>query len=945
MILILSRSSRRSAASILRRSIPHLKCGITRNFHVSSTIFKLKRPDDWRDINNPENKYDIEINLKLPYEPSKLISLPSDPFNIEYLHREVIVYKFMLQEFEEKCEEFQLIKDVNTLYPDLVDILMKDIKDKFEAKYKNLDGLTNREVLAMVGLYFGLLNQNLVWDELEFDNVEVQKLFSAYIKSDGSASHNYLADRLKMNPNSVKIWFQIFETLQSVPFAVDGVKTFPLCPPEYNFLMDLKQLRDKLGETKKFRQPDPFGAFFSAKKKGDNDSNNNGSKMEDSKNQESKDKNKKDINLTLELSPKLIIQYTIFFAVLTLFLTTSGSSDANEITFQTFVTDYLTKNLVKKVTVVNNSIVEIELNDNGVQQSHQQQQKLYFTIGSVESFERNLREAQDKYDIPPQLRVPVHYTTKGNIARVLINFLPTILFLGAIYWMTKKAASSMGGMGPMGFGKSTAKKFNQETDIKIKFKDVAGMEEAKQEVMEFVKFLQNPEKYEKLGAKIPRGAILSGPPGTGKTLLAKATAGEAGVPFYSVSGSEFVEMFVGVGASRVRDLFKTARENAPSIVFVDEIDAIGKQRSKGNATGANDERETTLNQLLVEMDGFDTTDHVVVLAGTNRPDILDKALMRPGRFDRHVHIDNPELQGRKEIFEVHLQKITLEKDIDPDLSGRLAALTPGFSGADIANVCNEAALIAARFNAESVSLRHFELAIERVIGGVEKKSKLLNPEEQRIVAYHEAGHAICGWFLKHAYPLLKVSIIPRGQGALGYAQYLPPDQYLMSAAQLYDRMIMTLGGRVSEELHFDSVTSGGHDDFKKVTSIAQSMVLRFGMSEKVGMVNYYDTRSQDDLTKPFSDETSRIIDEEIQRIVNDCYQSCKKLLTEKSKEVELVAQELLKKEFITREDMIKLLGKRPFPENNDAFDKYLDGKPAFGSQEQQASNKKDDSSE
>lgn len=317
------------------------------------------------------------------------------------------------------------------------------------------------------------------------------------------------------------------------------------------------------------------------------------------------------------------------------------------------------------------------------------------------------------------------------------------------------------------------------------------------------------------------------------------------------------------------------------------------------------------------------------MAGTNRPDILDRALLRPGRFDRHIHIDNPELQGRKEIFDVHLRKITLEKDVDRDLSGRLAALTPGFSGADIANVCNEAALIAARYNASAVTLRHFELAIERVIGGVEKKSKLLNPEEQRIVAFHEAGHAICGWFLKHAHPLLKVSIIPRGKGTLGYAQYLPPDQYLMSTVQLYDRMIMTLGGRVSEELHFASVTGGAHDDFKKVTNIAQSMVLRFGMSPKIGMVNYYDTRSQDDLTKPFSEETSREIDAEVKRIVQECHDKCKQLLTEKANEVKLVAEELLKKEFITREDMIRLLGKRPFPETNDAFDKYLDGKDAF----------------
>ncbi|EER34274.1 hypothetical protein CTRG_01134 [Candida tropicalis MYA-3404] len=922
MISIVSRSSRRSARSLLRRSVPELKCGITRNLHVSLSLLQQKRPNDWRDMNKPWKKIDYDMGMKrkmdISYKPSKILHVSSDPFNIEYLHREEIVFKFMLEEFEEKCEEFNSIKDVNTLYPDLVDILIKDIKEKFEVKYKDLNGLTNNEILTMVATYYELSNQNLVWDELEFDNSKVQELFLAYKESDGEASANALADRLGLDARPVKGWVGIFETLQSVSFAVDGVKSFPLCPPEYKFLMDLKQLRDKLGEARKSPQPDPFGGFFSAKK---------GEDSKDSK--ESKDKNKKDINLTLELSPKLIIQYTILFAALTLLFTTSGSSDANEITFQTFVTDYLTKNLVKKVTVVNNSVVEIELNDNGMQQTHQQQ--LYFTIGSVESFERNLREAQDKYDIPPQLRVPVHYTTKGNMTRVLINFLPTILFLGAIYWMTKKAASSMGGMGPMGFGKSTAKKFNQETDIKIKFKDVAGMEEAKQEVMEFVKFLQKPEKYEKLGAKIPRGAILSGPPGTGKTLLAKATAGEAGVPFYSVSGSEFVEMFVGVGASRVRDLFKTARENAPSIVFVDEIDAIGKQRSKGNATGANDERETTLNQLLVEMDGFDTTDHVVVLAGTNRPDILDKALMRPGRFDRHVHIDNPELHGRKEIFEVHLKKITLQKDIDPDLSGRLAALTPGFSGADIANVCNEAALIAARFNAESVSLRHFELAIERVIGGVEKKSKLLSPEEQRVVAYHEAGHAICGWYLEYADPLLKVSIIPRGRGALGYAQYLPADRYLLSTEQLMHKLITLLGGRCSEFLFKNqqgNVTSGASDDFKKVTQIAQAMVRHYGMTKKLGTL--FLDNDGNDLTKPFSDETNRIIDEEVQRIVDECYQSCLELLTEKSKEVELVAQELLKKEYITREDMIRLLGKRPFPETNDVFDKYLDGKPAFG---------------
>lgn len=939
MISILTRSSGRSALALLRRSLPRINSVLLRNLHASSQLFKNRTPENWHeDLAKIKRKYK---NFSLPFEPTvsnPVIKLSSSPFNIAYLEREAVVYKFMLKEFDEKCKEFEEIKGVNTLYPDLVDIIIKDIKETFAKDYKELAELTTDEILQTVRIYYELLNQHLYLDELEFNKPEVQKLFETYNKLDNTEEPDYnkIANDLGLNPQAVKLWIEIFQTLESVDFAVDGRKSFPLCPPEYNLLINLKQVRENIEKiTPKARQ-DPFGMFFNKAKPKQDDKDSSKNKS----NEDTKDK-KKIVDILIELTPKNIFIYTLVFSLATSLILGMGSSnDDTEINFQSFVTDYLTKNLVKKVTVINNSVVEVELNENGALQ-HNQQKRLYFTIGSVESFERNLREAQDKYDIPPQLRVPIHYTTKGNMARFLINFLPTLLFLGAIYWMTKKAASSMGGMGPMGFGKSTAKKFNQETDVKIKFKDVAGMAEAKQEVMEFVKFLQNPEKYEKLGAKIPRGAILSGPPGTGKTLLAKATAGEAGVPFYSVSGSEFVEMFVGVGASRVRDLFKTARENAPSIVFVDEIDAIGKQRSKGNATGANDERETTLNQLLVEMDGFDTSDHVVVLAGTNRPDILDRALMRPGRFDRHVHIDNPELLGRKEIFDVHLQKITLQKDIDPDLSGRLAALTPGFSGADIANVCNEAALIAARYNAEFVTLRHFELAIERVIGGVEKKSKLLNPEEQKIVAYHEAGHAICGWYLKYAHPLLKVSIIPRGQGALGYAQYLPPDQYLMSTLQLYDRMIMTLGGRVSEELHFASVTSGAHDDFKKVTGIAQSMVLRFGMSKTVGMVNYYDTRSQDDLTKPFSDETSRIIDSEVQRIVSDCYQKCKQLLTEKSKEVELVAQELLKKEFITREDMIRLLGKRPFPETNDAFDKYLDGKPAF--KNEQPENEKKDS--
>ncbi|CDR47073.1 CYFA0S28e00188g1_1 [Cyberlindnera fabianii] len=619
-------------------------------------------------------------------------------------------------------------------------------------------------------------------------------------------------------------------------------------------------------------------------------------------------------------------------AVSYIIYSTSSSEGSQEITFQEFRTKFLDKGFVEKVIVVNKSLVRVVLNDNGRQfMGGNGQDYYYFTIGSIDNFEHKLQRAQDENGVQGDFRIPVNYVQEGHFMRTIFQFMPTLLMLAGLFWITKRSAQGAGG-GPggiFGVGKSKAKKFNQETDVKVTFKDVAGMSEAKEEVMEFVSFLKNPEKYEKLGGKIPRGAILSGPPGTGKTLLAKATAGEAGVPFYSVSGSEFVEMFVGVGASRVRDLFKTARENAPAIVFVDEIDAIGKARTKGNFSGANDERETTLNQLLVEMDGFQSSDHVVVLAGTNRPDVLDQALMRPGRFDRHVQIDKPELEGRKEIYQVHLKKITLDiaKEGEPfvELSGKLAALTPGFSGADIANVVNEAALIAARHNDKTVTLSHFEQAIERVIAGLEKKSKLLSPHEKKVVAYHEAGHAVCGWYLENADPLLKVSIIPRGQGALGYAQYLPPDVYLLSVNQLVDRMTMALGGRISEELHFDSVTSGASDDFKKVTSIAYNMVTKLGMSEKIGPLAY-ERKDESDLTKPFSEVTGTLIDEEIQRIVNECADKCRALLTEKADDVEKVAQLLLKKEVLTRNDMIELLGPRPFREKNDAFEKYLDPK-------------------
>lgn len=664
----------------------------------------------------------------------------------------------------------------------------------------------------------------------------------------------------------------------------------------------------------------------------------------------------------IQVDAAQLLKGITLFALFTLLMTMlmfSGPQQ-KELSFQDFKTRYLEKGLVTRLTVINRFAVEAELiqgafSDETVQGAHGHPM-VVFTIGSVEVFEEEMNAVQDKLGIPIEERLPILYEDRGSWMNMILPILPTVLLIGGLWYITVRRAGAQGGAGGgaggiFKIGKSKAKLFNQETEVKIKFKDVAGCEESKEEIMEFVKFLQDPMKYEKLGAKIPRGAILSGPPGTGKTLLAKATAGEAGVPFLSVSGSEFVEMFVGVGASRVRDLFKTAREMAPSIIFVDEIDAIGKERGNGRM-GGNDERENTLNQLLVEMDGFEASDHVVVLAGTNRVDILDKALLRPGRFDRHISIDIPDVEGRKAIFKVHLSKLTLtcvedikasHNDVDfnkyqqlidlaiEKLAGRLSALTPGFAGADIANCCNEGALIAAREDATSVDVGHFEQAIERVIAGLEKKSRILSPDEKKTVAYHEAGHAICGWFLEYADPLVKVSIIPRGQGALGYAQYLPKDQYLISSEQFKHRMIMALGGRVSEELHFESVSSGASDDFKKITQMAQSMVLKLGMSEKLGNV-YFDSGDENNglrVYNNYSESTARTIDEEVKRLVDEAYVACKQLLTEKLDLVDKVAEEVFEKEVLTREDMIRLVGPRPFPERNDAFDKYLEGQDAF----------------
>ncbi|KAI0307924.1 peptidase family M41-domain-containing protein [Multifurca ochricompacta] len=616
-------------------------------------------------------------------------------------------------------------------------------------------------------------------------------------------------------------------------------------------------------------------------------------------------------------------------------LSGSGSGSSREITWQEFRTAFLDKGLVDKLVVVNRQRVRVRLHSNATGQMYPAAAlaggEYYFSIGSVEAFERKLDEAQKELGIPSHERIPVAYHDEISALGTALNFAPTILFAGLLLYMSRRAGGAAGG-GPGGIfsiGKSRARMFNKDTDVRVKFKDVAGMDEAKEEIIEFVKFLKEPLRYEKLGAKIPRGAILSGPPGTGKTLLAKATAGEASVPFLSVSGSEFVEMFVGVGSSRVRDLFASAKKHAPCIIFIDEIDAIGKSRGKNSNMGGNDERESTLNQLLVEMDGFGTSEHIVVLAGTNRPDVLDPALMRPGRFDRHIAIDRPDVSGRKGIFKVHLNPLRLSEQL-PDLESlaqKLAVLTPGFSGADIANVCNEAALHAARHGSEFVEERDFESAIERVIAGLERKSRVLSPEEKKTVAYHEAGHAVCGWFLEHADPLLKVSIIPRGVGALGYAQYLPPDRYLLSTPQMLDRICMTLGGRVSEEIFFgtENITTGAQDDLQKITRMAFEACANYGMNTIIGPVSYGGREgARESWTKPFSEKTAEMLDSEVRKMITNAHTRTTQLLTEHREDVEKVAKLLLEKEVITREDMINLLGKRPFVGRTDDMDKWLD---------------------
>jgi AFG3 family protein len=552
-----------------------------------------------------------------------------------------------------------------------------------------------------------------------------------------------------------------------------------------------------------------------------------------------------------------------------------------------------------------------------------QHKQLYFRIGSVDSFERQLEDAQIDMRIKPRDFILVRHVTQSEPGGWLLSSLiPIAAIIGLNMFLMRGMGGGIGGMGGggkdginriFGIGKARPAVVNKDTKVKVTFKDVAGCDEAKGEVMEFVQFLKDPSKFTALGAKIPKGALLVGPPGTGKTLLAKATAGEAGVPFFSMSGSDFIEMFVGVGPSRVRDLFQQARQAAPCMVFIDEIDAVARARNKGGFSGGNDERENTLNQLLVEMDGFATTEGVVVLAGTNRADILDPAILRPGRFDRQISVDRPDIKGRKEIFLVHLKPIKLAGDAE-GYSQRLAALTPGFVGADIHNICNEAAIVAARAAKESVDMKDFEQAIDRVIGGLEKRNSLMTPEERRTIAYHEAGHAIAGWYLEHADPLLKVTIIPRGKGALGFAQYLPKEVSLYTREALVDRMCMALGGRASEELSFGRITTGASDDLDKVTQMAYAMTTVYGMNERVGRMSF-PKKEETQFEKPYSEATSQVIDEEVRKMIDGAYQRTLSILRDNVDKLKKVAELLLQQETISQHDIVRIAGPRPFPIN------------------------------
>ena len=627
-----------------------------------------------------------------------------------------------------------------------------------------------------------------------------------------------------------------------------------------------------------------------------------------------------------------------------------GTKSAEEINKGKLITLLRDKD-VEKIDLVNGEVAEIYLNEDGLNKYFPNDKSGAFSlspnytlrIGSVERFEQDIEEAQEGFENP----VYPHMVKRHNwVSEIFSWIFPLLLIFG--FWfliirMMGRGNGPGGGGQIFNIGKSQAKLYDNESDVKVTFKDVAGLEEAKEEVVEVVDFLKNPKKYTRLGGKIPKGVLLVGPPGTGKTLLAKSVAGEANVPFFSISGSDFVEMFVGVGASRVRDLFKQAKEKSPSIIFIDEIDAIGRARSKSPMSGGNDERESTLNQLLTEMDGFGTNSGVIVIAATNRADILDKALMRAGRFDRQIYVELPDLIGRKEIFEVHMRKLKLADDVNVEF---LAKQTPGFSGADIANVCNEAALMAARRSKDAIEKQDFLDAIDRIVGGLEKKNKVITDSEKKVIAFHEAGHATTSWLLEFAHPLVKVTIVPRGK-ALGAAWYLPNERQITTKEQMYHEMIATLGGRAAEQLVFGHISTGALSDLEKVTKQATAMVAYYGLDERIGNRSYYDSTGQQDyaLTKPFSDKTAEIIDEQVSKLIESAYQEALRILGENLDGLTQLANKLIDKEVVFGDDLEMIFGKRPWVKEEIDFPKESQKTTDDGQQSDKNSDSSDNVSE
>ena len=632
-------------------------------------------------------------------------------------------------------------------------------------------------------------------------------------------------------------------------------------------------------------------------------------------------------NKKSELKKPKFNSYWIYGAIILVFIVLNvfggGSWSQPKKTTQGEFETLLRDGDVEKVEIVNRKIAKVYLTPEAKdKEKHTKNKKgsnflsdgkeasYQFEFGDLQNFENSL----DKIKSQDNLQTTVVYETDNNVmSEILISLLPFVIIIGIwIFIMKRMSGGAGGGAGGQIFniGKSKAKLFDQDTDVKTSFKDVAGLEGAKEEVQEIVDFLKKPEKYTALGGKIPKGALLVGLPGTGKTLLAKAVAGEANVPFFSLSGSDFVEMFVGVGASRVRDLFKQAKEKSPSIIFIDEIDAIGRARGKNNMSGSNDERENTLNQLLTEMDGFGSDSNVIVLAATNRADVLDKALMRAGRFDRQIYIDLPDVRERKEIFEVHLRPLKVDEKLDTDF---LSKQTPGFSGADIANVCNEAALIAARYDKKTVEKQDFLDAVDRIVGGLEKKNKIISPKEKEAIAFHEAGHATVSWMLEHAAPLVKVTIVPRGK-SLGAAWYLPEERQLVKPNQMLDEMCATLGGRAAEKVIFNEISTGALNDLEKVTKQARAMVTVYGLNEKIGNLTYYDSSSGNEygFTKPYSEKTAELIDQEISKMIEEQYQRAISILNKHKDKLTELATVLLDKEVIFKDNLQKIFGDRPY---------------------------------